>query len=229
MFTVLYLILAILVGAVLYLVALPLMTMLSFFLLGPFSVILAHIEWIILTMLLTQFLFKNVLLPNLSFIVFKTSIIDQLGSFPHNEPTNEKGNTKGRKLNALGNKWFNQDNDLFWLFKFSVTSKVVTKYILITLISTIPVVGPILIILLNCRKRALGYLKYYFNWKQLNDQEVKHFVDHNSNEIFWFGFTTGVLEFIPVVNIVTIMSNIVGATKFGLSLDEEKKKKSKEY
>lgn len=226
LFALIYVILAILVGFVLYLVALPLMTMLSFFLLGPFSLILAHIEWFILTMLLTQLLFKNVLIPNLSFIIFKISIIDNFRYFPHNKPSNsieDKINTKTKKVNSMGNKWFNQENDFFWLFKVSLTFRVLIKYFTMTLISTIPVVGPIIVILLNCEKRALGYLKFYFNWKKISDQELRELVKTNSNEIFWFGLTTGVLEFIPIVNIITIMSNIVGATKFGLSLDTKKK------
>lgn len=115
-----------------------------------------------------------------------------------------------------------------WVFKipkflFGMVFKL-SDFTTLTLLSLIPIIGPILANQLMAPRRTYTYLQRYFLLRGFSKKEAKDFQYEHYASFICFGMSAGLLEIIPFFTIITISSNTVGAAKWCSSLLREGKK-----
>lgn len=223
LFAVCYALIFVTIAGLFYVTLVPLLVTWAILLLGPLGVILVHIQWILQTNVLTAFVCRTLVLTHITNQIFDISLVLQDQDEFLNEvkvlPKPQKPHRKidepdaVRNFNTIkGSRIFKIPRLLFRMF-FKVSN-----FTSLTLLSLIPIVGPILANQLMAPKRTFTYLQRYFLLKGFSKKQAKDFQYEHYASFICFGMSAGLLELIPFFTIVTISSNTVGAAKWCSSL-----------
>ncbi|CAD6644780.1 HN1_G0037220.mRNA.1.CDS.1 [Saccharomyces cerevisiae] len=230
LFAVCYALIFVTIAGLFYVTLVPLLVTWAILLLGPLGVILVHIQWILQTNVLTAFVCRTLVLTHITNQIFDISLVLQDQDEFLNEvkvlPKPQKPHRKidepdaVRNFNTIkGSRIFKIPKLLFRMF-FKVSN-----FTSLTLLSLIPIVGPILANQLMAPKRTFTYLQRYFLLKGFSKKQAKDFQYEHYASFICFGMSAGLLELIPFFTIVTISSNTVGAAKWCSSLLKGERKK----
>lgn len=94
---------------------------------------------------------------------------------------------------------FNTFSFLRWLFVF----------IFITLISLLPIVGPLAATILQTPDRAYGYYDVWMIRRRLSDKAKRDEYYSRLGQLWAFGLTAGLLELIPGFSALLMISNVI--------------------
>lgn len=230
LFALCYALIFITIAGLFYVTFVPLLVPWAIVLLGPLGVVLVHIQWILQTNVLTAFVCRTLVLTHITNQIFDISLVLQ----DQDEFLNEgkhlpKAQIKHRDIDepdAVRNFNTIKGNWVFKIPKFLFgTIFKLSDFTSLTLLSLIPVVGPILANQLMAPRRTYTYLQRYFLLRGFSKKEAKNFQYEHYASFICFGMSAGLLEIIPFFTIITISSNTVGAAKWCSSILREGKKK----
>ncbi|CAI4052715.1 hypothetical protein SUVZ_15G1070 [Saccharomyces uvarum] len=229
LFALCYALIFITIAGLFYIIFVPLLVPWAIVLLGPLGVVLVHIQWILQTNVLTAFVCRTLVLTHITNQIFDISLVLQdqdefLNAGKHlPKPQIKHRNIDEpdavRNFNTIKGNWvFKIPKFLFgMIFKLS-------DFTTLTLLSLIPIIGPILANQLMAPRRTYTYLQRYFLLRGFSKKEAKDFQYEHYASFICFGMSAGLLEIIPFFTIITISSNTVGAAKWCSSILREGEK-----
>lgn len=178
---------------------------------GPVGLFVAHIQWLIQSNTIASYLCRNLLVDKLNIEVFDVTLARNGQEKLVNEAKYlDRKSTKTNKFN------WSIHNVIYSFITARINS--LTKTITFSLISLIPILGPVIVNQLTAPDRAMSYLRRYFWMKHYSGAEIKTFKYRNLGQLACFGASAGLLELVPFTSMVTIMSNTVGAALYSNDL-----------
>ncbi|CAI4050995.1 Rrt8p SKDI_15G1120 [Saccharomyces kudriavzevii IFO 1802] len=223
LFALCYAIIFITIAGLFYVALVPLLVTWAILLLGPLGVVLVHIQWILQTNVLTAFVCRTLVLTHITNQIFDISLVLQDQDEFLNEakilPKPQRPHRKidepdaVRNFNTVKGHWVFKIPRLFFRFLFKMSN-----FTSLTLLSLIPIIGPILANQIMAPRRTFTYLQRYFLLKGFTKKQAKDFQYEHYASFICFGMSAGLLELVPFFTIVTISSNTVGAAKWCSSL-----------
>ncbi|KAK6453753.1 uncharacterized protein RJT20DRAFT_63020 [Scheffersomyces xylosifermentans] len=100
----------------------------------------------------------------------------------------------------------------------------VAKLLLMMLISTIPFIGPVLVVLLQAPSKGLQAHSRYFVLKGYDKRQVKAIYRANTGAYMGFGIVATILESIPFLSIFFMFTNNIGAALWVVTIEQKQKK-----
>ena len=198
------------VATLLYIFILPFLLPWSVLFLGPVGIVLMHIQWFIQSNSITNAICSRLLMQNFYDQIFRTTLYlkakSQLLKIAD-------ANTKRKP------SWFNV-TDLLQLT--GAILRGIGRSLFISVLSLLPIFGPLVINQLTSVNRSLGYLRFYFSkLRNYSPADIKKFKYTHMVPLLGFGMASGLLEFLPLVSIITVTSNSVGAALWSIDLLEK--------
>lgn len=185
---------------------------------GPMGIIIVHIQWLLLSNNLATRVCKNLISANLNDHIFKLTILVNDENLLLR--VRQKAQCKNLRKVIL--------NPTFQVYITGIDLlKTFIWRSVLFLISLIPIIGPFIANQLSSVKRSFNYTKFYFfNLKNLSPEQAIHYKYLHLTSFICFGMSAGLLEFLPLLSVLTMTSNIVGAALWSLEFlsDEEKLK-----
>lgn len=205
----------IITGAILYVTIVPLLLTGAIVFLGPLGIILVHMQWLLQTNALTNVIVKKIVINNMSSQVFKLALILNHVDYDANIRF---------KINNTSVKTTNEMTWLNTLFRrtYMLVEQIINA-LFSSLLSFIPILGPLLVNQFSCRKRGHSYMIHFYRWQQISDKDAKFFETQHMGQFMGFGMSAGLLELLPIISIVTMISNTVGAAKWSVQLVKKSK------
>lgn len=194
-----------------YITIIPVVMAWACFTAGPLGVVLGHIQWILQTNALTTLVCQNIVLTHISSQVFDITLYNN---------GQEEFLRKAKYIRVDKNVSLTKYES--WKVKLpllivNLLRKAITLLIL-TLISLIPLLGPLLTNQLVSARRAFSYMARYFTLSGQKAEEAKDFQYGHLALFFTFGMAAGLLEFVPLLSIITILSNTIGAAQWSTNM-----------
>lgn len=189
---------------------------LSMVLLGPLGVILLHLQWLLITNVAANQICHKIVLPNLNWQVYKLTV-SQYDVSPSNIDMNPYENPHLKK----------DSNDWWWIVGIIGWGKDRVENIVTTVISFIPIIGPLMVNVCDTNERTRKCLDPFFKEQNWSKQQIKQFEISRRADFVAFGLVSGILESIPIISIITMTSNIVAGGLWAINLfksEEERKK-----
>lgn len=202
LFALCYALIFITIAGLFYVTFVPLLVPWAIVLLGPLGVVLVHIQWILQTNVLTAFVCRTLVLTHITNQIFDISLVLQdqdeflkAGKHlpkPQIKHRNIDEPDAVRNFNTVKGSWvFKIPKFLFGMvFKLS-------DFTTLTLLSLIPIIGPILANQLMAPRRTYTYLQRYFLLRGFSKKEAKDFQYEHYASFICFGMSAGLLEIIP--------------------------------
>ncbi|CCF57767.1 hypothetical protein KAFR_0D01210 [Kazachstania africana CBS 2517] len=202
------------VGNILYFISMPIVLPIYLILFGPIGIILAYLHWGIQTIMMTNFVIKRLLLSTIHDQIFKLTIQLKDKNYSANPQRQRQRPSKDAKISL---------NDLQWVeYYISWFCKYARKFMvnfLLSSISIVPVLGPILVNQAGSLNRTSGYLKFHINTiKNFNKDQAALYKYENFSKFLTFGMTAGILELLPIFSILTMIGNTIGAALLSLDI-----------
>lgn len=207
----------VIVAVILYITVVPWALGFSFVLLGPLGAILLHLQWILVTNIIANHVCQKIVLPNLNWQVYKLTVA-QCKVTPGSIPMEEYKNPYTEK----------SKNDWWWIFGVFGWGKDLVGKAGMTIISFIPVVGPLIVNAVDTNERARKCLQPFFKQQNWSKQQIKQFEINKRADFVGFGLVTGILESIPVLSIITMTSNTVAGALWATNLFKKEETRKKE-
>lgn len=102
---------------------------------------------------------------------------------------------------------------------------IIVRVIFFLIIGSIPVVGPLIVILVQASSKGLQSHSRYFALKGFDSRQVKAIYRENTGQYMGFGIVANLLESIPVLNIFFMFTNAIGSGLWVVSIEEKIAKK----
>lgn len=193
-----YIIAFTLVATLLYIIIIPWGLGLSLILLGPLGALLLHIQWILISNMISNHLCKKLLLPNLNWQIYKLTISEW--NFTQHQILMQ--NYENPNLNKQLNDWWWIIWFLKWIGKYSF------KIVLI-FFSFIPLIGPLIVDIFETNDRTRKCLQPFFKEQNWSKKQIKQFEIINKCDFIIFGIIISILDSIPLLSVITMTSNVV--------------------
>lgn len=178
---------------------------------GPIGFFVAHVQWLVQSNTMASYLCRNLLVDKLNLEVFDVTLVRNGQQKLVTEAKYlDRKSTKTKKFN------WSIHNVIYSFVSARINS--LTKTIMLSAISLIPILGPLIVNQITAPDRALSYLRRYFWMRHYTGAEIKSFKYKNLGQLACFGVSAGLLELIPFTSMVTIMSNTVGAALWANNL-----------
>lgn len=198
-----------------YILVIPIVIAWAMVTLGPLGVILGHIQWVLQTNAITSIICRNIILTHLGNQIFditlylngQTEFLNRAKFIKYNK------NDNGSFFKAFSENW--QITIPLLMIHCIRKMSIIT---ILTLLSLIPLLGPIVTNQLLSGRRAFSYMGRYFTLKGGSAKENKDFQYEHLGLFFTFGMAAGLLEFVPLFSVITIISNTIGAAKWSIDL-----------
>lgn len=217
LFSVSFVLIFAVVGIILYAIIIPWGMGLSMVLLGPLGVVLLHLQWLLMTNVVANQVCHRILLPNLNWQVYKLTV-SQYNVSPYNID-----------VEAYENPHLKRDsNDLWWFIGILGWGKNLVQKIGTTVISFIPIIGPLVVNVCDTNERTRKCLDPFFKEQNWSKDQIKQFEISRRADFVAFGLVSGILESIPLVSIITMTSNIVAGGLWAVELFKSKESRKKE-
>lgn len=206
------------VATLYYIFIIPIVLAWALVTLGPLGVILGHIQWILQTNALTSMICGKIILTHLGNQIFDITLyLNGQADFLKKAKFIKEGEKDNCSFfQSFGGSW----QVALPLFIIHCLRKLFILAIL-TLISLIPLLGPMVANQLLSGRRAFCYMSRYFALKGDCAKANKDVQYERLGLFFTFGMAAGLLEFIPFFSIVTITSNTIGAAKWSTQFLKE--------
>lgn len=209
------------IGAIYYVVVLPVLLAWAVMTLGPLGFLLAHIQWLLQTNALTAIVCRKIILTYINYQIFDTTL------YLHGQ-RDFLLNAKFISTSSNSNDRIHWSMAEFWtavvpLWTLNFSRKILIA-VLLTGISLIPLIGPPIVNQLISSRRAYSYMSRYFVLSGTDSKTARNYQYEHLGLFYSFGMAAGILEFLPVFSIITMTSNTVGAARW--SIDIIKKKRS---
>lgn len=95
------------------------------------------------------------------------------------------------------------------------------KAVAMFVLSSIPVLGPILVVLIQAPSRGLRAHSRYFALKGYNQKQIKLIYKKNTGQYMGFGIVANFLESIPILSIFFMFTNTIGAAIWVIDIEQE--------
>ncbi|KAL3234501.1 hypothetical protein RNJ44_03263 [Nakaseomyces bracarensis] len=171
---------------------------------GPVGLFVAHIQWLVQSNTMASYICRNLLVDKLNVEVFDVTLVKK---------GQQKLVTEAKYLDKKSTKRSKFNWSIHSVIYSFVTARVysLTKTLMLSAISLIPIFGPLIVNQITAPDRALSYLSRYFRMRHFTSAETKAFKYRHLGPLACFGVAAGLLELIPFTSMITIMSNTVGA------------------
>ncbi|AOA60815.1 hypothetical protein PP7435_CHR1-1298 [Komagataella phaffii CBS 7435] len=93
------------------------------------------------------------------------------------------------------------------------------RSLLIVGLNFIPVIGPILVVIIQAPSKGYKSHQRYFDLKGLDTRQINAVIRSKKGEYLGFGLVAGLLETIPFLSMFFIFSNMTGASLWAVSLE----------
>lgn len=119
----------------------------------------------------------------------------------------------------------------FGVYIFAIPTVLIVPYILLKalvmlLISTIPFVGPILVVLIQAPSRGLQAHARYFVLKAFEERQIIAIYKANTGDYMGFGLVANFLEAMPLFSVFFMFTNTIGAALWVIDIEKEESKKN---
>lgn len=184
---------------------------------GPIGLVLAHIQWLVQSNSIAAYICRNLMLEKLNTEVFDLTLAKN-----GQQKLVSDAKYLSRKTTKSRRSIWSAHTIIYSFLSAKVTS--LGQSIVFSLVSLIPVLGPLIVNQITAPDRALSYLNRYLFLKQYTSPDIKKFKYKNLGQLACFGVSAGLFELIPLASMVTIMSNTVGAAIWSADLVKKEQK-----
>lgn len=184
---------------------------------GPIGLVLAHIQWLVQSNSIAAYICRNLMLEKLNTEVFDLTLAKN-----GQQKLVSDAKYLSRKTTKSRRSIWSAHTIIYSFLSAKVTS--LGQSIVLSLVSLIPVLGPLIVNQITAPDRALSYLNRYLFLKQYTSPDIKKFKYKNLGQLACFGVSAGLFELIPLASMVTIMSNTVGAAIWSADLVKKEQK-----
>lgn len=184
---------------------------------GPIGLVLAHIQWLVQSNSIAAYICRNLMLEKLNTEVFDLTLAKN-----GQQKLVSDAKYLSRKTTKSRRSIWSAHTIIYSFLSAKVTS--LGQSIVLSLVSLIPVLGPLIVNQITAPDRALSYLSRYLFLKQYTSPDIKKFKYKNLGQLACFGVSAGLFELIPLASMVTIMSNTVGAAIWSADLVKKEQK-----
>ena len=193
------------VAVTLYIVLLPLLLTGALVPVGPIGLVIVHLQWLLLSNYLANKVCKNIISVNLKEHIFRITVQDRDIDGTHLQQAR-----LAPQFKAMESMKF--DPTLQVMVRAVDLCRTLLWKLCLALVSLVPIVGPLITNQLSSVKRSFGYTKFYlFNIRNLSQEQAMQYKYLHYTSYVYFGITSGLLEFLPFVSILTMTSNVVAS------------------
>lgn len=98
---------------------------------------------------------------------------------------------------------------------------VLLKIVVLFMINSIPIVGPIIIIFIKAPTRGLQAHSRYFTLKGYDRRQIKDIYKRNTGHYMGFGLVANIFEAIPIFSLFFMFTNTIGAALWVIDVENE--------
>ncbi|CUM66467.1 uncharacterized protein PRCAT00004131001 [Priceomyces carsonii] len=102
----------------------------------------------------------------------------------------------------------------------------ICKALLIFVLSSIPLLGPVIVVLIQAPSKGLQAHARYFALKGYDKKKINEIYKANTGAYMGFGITANLLESIPLFSVFFMFTNTVGAALWVVAIEQEEKQKA---
>lgn len=176
--------------------------------LGPIGLVILHIQWILITNFVANEVCSRLIIPNLNWQVWKLTL-----AFYDIEETPQLMMKEYENPNLK-----EESNDWWWIVKGVYHVLHFNKKFILIALSIVPILGPLTVNMIEARDRSIKCLRPFFKQMGWSKSQVKEFKLEKKPQLILFGLTSGILDSIPFVSILTNTSNLVGGSLWAVDI-----------
>lgn len=191
----------------------PLEATILFFMSGPPGLFYAWIAVLQQSSVVSIFLVKTILLPEIQRVAFDAVLTREYA---------DNVVLLGKLRRVVKVPYYIQFMDHLWyLPTVLVIPYSIMKTIVLFGVSSLPIVGPIVAVLLQAPSAGLRNHSRYFVLKGFDFRQVSAIYKANSGAYMGFGIASTLLEQIPILSIFFMFTNTIGASLWAVSIEHK--------